>query len=148
MENIRKHKDIKLVTNKEAYLKKVMKLNFKSEITFSKSLMGCKMGKVSVIMNKPVYLGQTILDLSEIIMYEFHYNYMLPRYGENLQLCYMDTDSFIHEITTDDFYEDIAGDVEARFDTSGYSQNHPLPIGVNKKVIWKMKDEPGGRIMT
>ena len=82
MENIRKHRNIKLVTNREAYLKLVMKLNFKSGVRFHENLMGCEMGKIKVVMNKPVYLGQAILDLSKIVMYEFHYNYMAPNYRQ------------------------------------------------------------------
>ena len=150
MENIRKHKDIKLVTNEKAYLKNVMKPNFKSGVLFGENLKGCEMGKIKVVMNKPVYLGQAILDLSKIIMYEFHYDHMKPKYGNNLTLCYMDTDSLMYNIKTEDFYEDIAPDVETRFDTSGYSKKDawPLPIGLNKKVIGLMKDELGGKIMT
>ena len=97
-------------------------------------------------MNKPVYLGQAILDLSKIIMYEFHYDYMKPKYGdEKLRLCYMDTDSLIYQIETGDFYKDIADDVPTRFDTSGYIPSRSLPVGLNKKVIGLMKDELGGR---
>ena len=70
-------------------------------------LMGCEMGKVRVVMNKPVYLDQAILDLSKTIMYEFHYDYMIPKYGDRLKLCYMDTDSLIYSIKTKDFYSDI-----------------------------------------
>ena len=132
MENIRKHRNIKLVTNREAYLKAVMKPNFKS----------------GVVMNKPVYLGQAILDLSKIVMYEFHYDYMKQKYSEGLTLCYMDMDSLIYDIETDDFYKDIAEDVTDRFDTSGYNPNRPLPVGLNKKVIGLMKDELEGEIMT
>ena len=106
-ENIRKHKDIKLVTNEKAYLKNVMKPNFKSGVLFGGNLMGCKMGKIKVVMNKPVFLGQAILDLSKIVMYEFHYDYMKPKYGKNLKLCYMDTDSLVYHIKTEDFYKDI-----------------------------------------
>ena len=72
MENIRKHRNIKLVTKREAYLKLVMKPNFKSGVRFGSYLMRCEMGKIKVVMNKPVYLGQAILDLSKIVMYEFH----------------------------------------------------------------------------
>ena len=93
MENIRKHRNIKLVNNEEEYLKNVMKPNFKSGTLLGPDLMGCEMGKVRVVMNKPVYLGQAILDLSKTIMYEFHYDYMIPKYGDRLKLCYMDTDS-------------------------------------------------------
>ena len=110
--------------------------------------MRCKKGKTNVVLDKPIYLGQAILDLSKIVMYEFHYDYMKPKYSKNLKLCYMNTDSVIHNIETNDSYKDISSDVKARFDMSGYSQNHPLPIGVNKKVIEFMKDELGGRVMT
>ena len=151
MENIRKHRNIKLVTTEEKYLCTVMKPNFKSGVLFGENLMGCEMGKIKVVMNKPVYLGQVILDLSKIVMYEFHYDYMVPKYDlEKLKLCYMDTDSLVYDTKTEDFYEDISNDVEARFDTSGYSKTdfRPLPIGLNKKVIGLMKDELGGKIMT
>ena len=81
-------------------------------------------------------------------MYEFCYDYLKPKYGNNVKLCYMDTDSFIVHIKTEDFYNDIADDVEKRFDTSNYEINRALPTGKNKKVIGLMKDELGGRIMT
>ena len=100
-------------------------------------------------MNKPIYLV-AILNLSKIITYEFHYDYMKPKYGANFWLCYMDTDFLVYSIETDDFYEDIASDVKARLDMSNYSLSPvcALPMGVNKKVIGLMKDELGGRIMT
>ena len=112
MENIRKHRNIQLVTNREAYLKAVMKPNFNSGVLFGENLMGCEMGKIKVIMNKPVYLGQVILDLSKIDMYEFHYDYMKQKYPEGLTLCYMDTDSLIYDIETEDFYKDITKDIQ------------------------------------
>ena len=90
MENIRKHRNIKLVNNEEEYLKNVMKPNFKSRTLLGPDLMSCEMGKVRVVKNKPVYLGHAILDLSKTIMYEFHYDYMIPKYGDRLKLCYMD----------------------------------------------------------
>ena len=149
MENIRKHRNIKLVMTEEKYLCTVMKPNFKSGVLFGENLMGCEMGKIKVVMNKPVYLGQAILDLSKIVMYEFHYDYMVPKYGlEKLKLCYMDTDSLLYDIKTEDFYEDIMDDIPARFDTSGYCPNRPLPVGLNKEVIGLMKDELGSKIMT
>ena len=112
MENIRKHRNIKLVRTEEKYLHTVMKPNFKSGVRFGENLMGCEMGKIKVVMKKLIYLGQAILDLSKIIMYEFHYGYMKPKYdGENshlqgapcLKLCYMDTDSLVYKIKTEDF---------------------------------------------
>ena len=151
MENIRKHRNIKLVMTEEKYLRTVMKQNFKSGVLFGENLMGCEMGKMKVVMNKPVYLSQAILDLSKIVMYEFHYDYMVPKYSlEKLKLCYMDTDSLVYDIKTEDFYEDIANDVEARSDTSSYSKTdfRLLPIGLNKKVIELMKDELRGKKMT
>ena len=126
-----------------------MKPNFKSGVLFGENLMGCGMGKIKVVMNKPVYLGQAILDLSKIVMYEFHYDYMKRKYkSDKLQLCYMDTDSLIYHIKTKDFYADIMDDISARLDTSGYCPNRPLPVGLNEKVIGLMKDELGSTIMT
>ena len=92
MENIKKHGNIKLVTDREKYLKMVMKLNFRLSILFGENLMGCEMGKIKVVIKKPVYLGQSILDLSKLVMYEFHYDYMKPKYGDRQGLCYMDMD--------------------------------------------------------
>ena len=150
MENIRNHKDMKLVTSDKKYLKYVMKPNFKDGHPFSKHLFAVEMGKTEIKMNKQVYLGQAILDLSKTLMYEFHYDYMRPRYGSKVNLRYMDTDSFVYEKETEDFYRDIAKDLEKRFDVSGYSKddNRPLPIEKNKKVRGLMKDELGGKIMT
>ena len=125
-----------------------MKPNFKSGVLFGENLMGCEMGKIKVVMNKPVYLVQAILDLSKIVMYEFHYDYMKQKYAEGLTLCYMDTDSLIYDIETDDFYEDIAEEVKDRFDTSGYSPHRPVPVGLNKKVIGLMKGKLGGEMTT
>ena len=151
MENIRKHRNIKLVTTGEKYLHTVMRPNFKSGVLFGENLMGCEMGEIKVVMNKPVYLGQAILDLSKIVMYEFHYDYMVAKYGlDKLKLCYIDTDSLVYNIKTEHFYADIADDVETRFDTSGYNKKdaRPLPIGKNKKVLGLMKDELRRAIMT
>ena len=150
MENVRNHKDIKLATSEKSYLKYGMNPRYRGGFRFSDNLMGCDMVKKEIKMNKPIYLGQAILDLSKIVMYEFHYDYMKPKYGSKAALCYMDTDSFVYHIKTEDFYKDIADDVKTRFDTSNYNSKdgRPLPIGMNKKVIGKMKDELGGKIMT
>ena len=106
------------------------------------------MNKTKVKMNKPTYLGLSILEISKILMYEFWYDYMKPKYNDNVKLCYMDTDSFVMNIKTEDFYKDIANEVEKRFDTSNYEVNRPLPTGKNKKVIGLTKDELGGKIIT
>ena len=150
MENIRNHKDMKLVTSERKYQKYVMKPNFKDGHPFSKHLFFVEMGKTEIKMNKPVNLGQAILDLIKTPMCEFYYDYMRPKYGSKVRLCYMDTDSFVYEIETEDFYRDITKDVKKRFDTSVYlkDDNRPVPIGENKKVIGLMKEKLGGKIMT
>ena len=106
------------------------------------------MKKTKVKMNKPIYLGLSVLEISKTLMYEFSYDYVKPKYNDNVKLCYMDTDSFIKNIKTNDFYKDISNDVENRFDTSNYEVNRPLPTGKNKKIIGLMKDELGGKIIT
>ena len=100
MKNIRNHKDMKLVTSKQKYQKYAIKPNFKNGYPFSKHLFTVEMGKTEIKMNKPVYLEKAILDLSKTLMYEFHYDYMRPKYGSKVKLCYMDTDSFVYEIET------------------------------------------------
>ena len=107
-----------------------------------------KKKKAKVKMNKPVYLGLSILEISKTFMNEFWYDYMKPKYGDDVKLCYMDTDSFIMHIKTEDFYKDFANDVEKSFDTSNYECDRPLPTGKNKKVIGLMRNELGGKIMT
>ena len=107
------------------------------------------MKKTEVKMNKPLYLGQAILDISNTFMYKFWYEYIKPKYGDKVRLCYMDTDRFIIHIKRED-YKDIANDVERLFDTYNYDEkdNKPLPIGKNKKVIGKFEKELGGKVMT
>ena len=106
--------------------------------------------KVEAKMNKPIYLGPAILDISKTLMYEFWYNYIKPMYCDKANLCYTDTDSLVMHIKTEDFYKDIANDIETLFDTSNYNKkdDRSLPIGKNKKVIGMLKDELGGKIMT
>ena len=96
-------------------------------------------------MNKPVCLGLSIL---EIVLYEFWYDYVKPKYVEKAKLCYMDTSSFIVYIKTEDIYVEIAKDVETKFNTSNYELDRALPKGKNEKVTGLMKDELGGEIMT
>ena len=148
MENIRKHRDIKLVTTDKKRRKLVSEPNYHTITLISEDLSIIEMQKTKVKMNKPIYLGLSILEISKILMYEFWYHYMKPKYNDNVKLCYMDTDSFIMNIKANDLYEDIANDIENRFDTSNYELNRPLPTGKNKKVISLMKDELGGKIIT
>ena len=117
MENIRKHRDIKLVTTDKKRSKLVSEPNYHSINLISEESSIIEMKKTKVKMNKPIYLGLSILEIGKILMYEFWYDYMKPKYNDNVKLCYMDTDIFIMNIKTNDFYEDIAIDVENRFDT-------------------------------
>ena len=148
MENVRKHRDIKLVTTDKNRSKLVSEPNYHTMNYISEDLSIIEMKETKVNMNKPIYLRLSILEISKILMYEFWYDYMKPMYGDDVKLCYMDTDSFVMNIKTNDFYKDIANDVEKRFDTSNYEVNRPLPTGKNKKVIGLMKDELGGKIIT
>ena len=125
MEKIRNHKDMKLVTSKQKYQKYVMKPSSKDGYPFSKDLFDVGMGKTEIKINKPVHLGQPILDLSKMLMYEFHYDYMRSRHGSKVKLCDMDTDSFVYEIETEDFYRKIAKDADKMFDTSMKTGHHP-----------------------
>ena len=157
MENIKKHRDIKLVTTDSKRSKLVSEPNYHTINLISEDLSIIEMKKTKVKMNKPIYLELSILEISKILMYEFWYDYMKPKYNDNVRLCYMDTNSFVMHIKTNDFYKDIANDVENRFDTSNYEVNtsetsalacRPLPMGKNKKIICLMKDELGGKIIT
>ena len=127
MENVRKHRDIKLLTTDKRRNQLVPEPNYHTIKCFSENLLATEMKKTKVKMNKPIYLGLSILEISKILMYEFWYDYMKPKYGDNVKLCYADTDSFIMNIKTEDFYEYIANDVEKRFDTSNYEVDRPLP---------------------
>ena len=148
MENIRKHRGIKLVATDKKRSKLVSEPNYHTINLISEDLSIIEMKKTKVKMNKPIYLGLSILEISKTLMHEFWYDYMKPKYANNVKLCYMDTDSFIINIKTNDFYKDISNDVENRSDTSNYEVNRPLPTGKNKKIISLMKDELGGKIIT
>ena len=137
-----------LLKKKEKNL--VSELNYDSCKQFSESLMAIKMRKTEVLIDKPIAVWQVILGISKTLMYEFWCDYLKPKYQDRVKLCYMDTDSFILEIQTDDFFEDINNDVNKWFDTSNYDKNdnRPLEIEKNKKVIGKFKDELGGKILS
>ena len=112
MENVRKHRDIKLVTNDTKRNKLVTEPNFHTTKWFSRNLLGIEMKKTVIKANKPEYLGLAVLALSKIRMYEYLYDDMKPKYGDKVKICYMDTDSFIMHVKTEDFYKAIANDVE------------------------------------
>ena len=150
IENIRKRQNVFLVDNRKTAIKLSSKPNFDRCTIFDKNLIAVHMKNTEVYFNKPVYVGQAILDLSKTLMFDFHYNYIKNKYGSKAQLLFTDTDSLAYEIRTKDFYADIADDVREKFDTSDYPSNHPSGIltGVNKKVIGLFKDEAAGKQIT
>ena len=149
MEKLRKHRDIKLVTTDEKRSKLISEPNYHTAKRFSGNLLAIEMKKTKVKMNKPVYLGMSILDISKTLLYKFWYDYIKPKYENRAKLCYADTDSFIFYIITEDFFGDIAGDVKKWYDTSNYVEydKRPLLIGTNKRVYGFFKDELGRKIM-
>ena len=148
MENVRNHKDIKIVASSKRRSILASEPNYHSTKYISKELLIMEMNKVEVKMNKPIYLGQAILDISKTLMYEFWFDYIKAKYTDKARLCYMDTDSFVMNIETDDFQKDIADDVDKWFDTSNFDKNDNRPLESGRKVIGKFKDELGGKIMT
>ena len=150
MENVRNHRDLKLVVTQQRRKKLVCEPNYESCKLFTEDLMAIEMRKTLVLMDKPIPVGQAILDINKTLMYEFWYDYLKPKYQDKIKLCYMDADSFIMHIETEDFYKDIANDVNKWFDTSKYTNLEiwPFTIGLNIKVIGKFKDEINGNIMT
>ena len=138
MENVRKHRDIKLVATETIKNYLVSEPNYLTKKFFTKQLLAIEMQKTEILMNKPVYLVLSILELRKILMYEIWCDYVKPKYDENAKLYYMGTDNFIVYIETDDVYKDIAEDVKTRFCYSNYelewnSIAWPLPKGNNKK---------------
>ena len=150
MENVRNHRDIKIVTINKQRNKLASEPNYHTTKRISKNLLIMEIKKVEVKMNELVYLGQAILDISKTLMHKFWYKYIKLKYEDKARLCYMDTESFVINIKTEYFYKDISNNVEKWFDTSNYEKNdeRPLPIGKNKKVIGLFKDELGGKIIT
>ena len=146
MENIRNRVYIRLVNEEKQAEKLSSKPTYGGRTIFDKNLAAVHMKRIKIKFDKPLYVGLCILDLSKTIMYDFHYNYIVKKYGCKQKLLFTDTDSSAYEIKTEDFYQDISSDVEEKFDTSNYAKNHPSGIrtGCNKKVIGMMKDECGG----
>ncbi len=149
MENVRNRVNVKLVTNEKALNKLVKKPNYKRVSEFHENLVAVHMEKTTVKLDKPIYLGMSILDLSKTLMYKFHYEYVKPKWGDRANLLFTDTDSLCYEIETDDVYEDIKNDLDEWFDTSNYDEDHPngLRSNKNKKVIGFYKDECGGKFI-
>ena len=147
--NVRRHRDIKLVTDDKKRCKLASKPSYHTTKQLSENFLSMEMKKTKIKMNVPIYIGFAILEISKTVMWKFFYDLPKPKYGDKIKLCYTDTDSFIFYIRIEDFYEDIADDVEEWFDTSNYVIDRSLLItNKNKKVLGKFKDVLGGRIMT
>ena len=150
IENISKRQNIEFVDNRKKAVKLTSRPNFDRATIFDKNLIAVHMKKTEVYFNKPVYVGQAILDLSKTLMFDFHYNYIKKKYKDKAVLLFTDTDSLMFQICTDDFYKDISYDIQTKFDTSDYPPNHESGIltGVNKTVIGMFKDEVAGKQIT
>ena len=150
MEDVRKRVNIKLITNPKSYQKHVAKISYKRSEVFvndeekEQYLVGLEAKRLTITLDKPIYTGFTVLELSKHLMYDFHYNHMMKKYGsDNAKLLFTDTDSLTYHITTPDVYQDMLED-QVLYDTSNYPKDHPLFSNRNKKVIGKFKDETGG----
>jgi hypothetical protein len=143
MENIDNRVDVRLVTDEVKAIKLAAQPNYESRTIFDENLIAVHMKRTKVVYNKPLYVGMAILDLSKTLMYDFHYNYIKNKYGDNAKLLFTDTDSLAYEIKTEDFFEDIKQEITTKFDMSDYPKDHPLYSAKNKKVIGMFKDEAG-----
>ena len=146
MENLRKRTNIELVNNPKRIKKICAKPSFKSFKIFNESLVAVHQAKTKLLLNRPIYVGASILDMSKILMYDFHYNYIKDKYDNRAKLLFTDTDSLCYEIETEDIYKDMLQDRHL-FDTSDFDQDHFLYSCENKKVLGKMKDECASSIV-
>lgn len=151
MENIRSRADIKLKSQwdgRQGARMLIARPNFKRYAIFDENLVAIELNKTHILMNKPIAIGLAVLDISKVVMYDFHYNFMKPKYGENISLNYTDTDSFIYHVKTECFYSDMKQDIE-KYDTSDYASDNVYNLPrVNKKVPGLFKDELNGAIVT
>jgi hypothetical protein len=143
MENVRKYRDIRLLAEQSKVDRCVASPLFQEIQEFGGGLFALSLENAVVNLNKPIYVGFSVLDLSKLLMYQFHYEYIVEKFGNRAKLLFTDTDSLCYAFQTDDIYRDIAPDSD-RFDFSDYPKNHFLYSEINKKVIGKMKDETNG----
>ena len=151
IENIRKRQNVELVDDRKKALKLSSKPNFDRATIFDEHLVVVHMKKTEVYFNKPIFVGQAILDISKTLMFDFHYNFIRKKkiFGNKAELLMTDTDSLVYHIQTDDFYKDINKYVKKWFDTSNYPEIHlsGIKTGVNKKENGKIKDVVGGLVI-
>ena len=147
MEDKRKHLDFEIVSDERRFMKCVNNPSFKHSHIINENLVGVEKQKPKLKLDKPIFIGMSILDLSKQHMYRFYYDVMKPKYGDNIRMVYTDTDSFVFHTKTDDIYQDLK-DINDEMDFSGYDKNHKCYAATNKKVLGKFKDEREGKIMT
>ncbi|GFT06493.1 uncharacterized protein NPIL_670601 [Nephila pilipes] len=140
MENVRKHSNVQLVTSEKQAKKLVAAPTFKRFKIITDSLAALEKIKSCITLNRPIYIGFVILELSKVLMYNFHYNHIKKRYMDKANLLFTDTDSLTYEIETDDIYKDMGENLDV-YDTSDYPQDHALYSEKNKKRIGCFKDE-------
>ena len=146
MEDKRKHLDFEIVSDERRFLKCVNNPSFKHSHIINENLVGVEKRKPKLKLDKPIFIGMSILDLSKQHMYKFYYDVMKPKYGDNIRMVYTDTDSFVFHTKTDDIYQDLK-EINDEMDFSGYDKNHKCYDATNKKVLGKFKDECEGKIM-
>ena len=149
MENVRNRVNVRLLRSdeEEKILKHVARPTFTRQEIFNPFLVGIQNRKEKILLNKPIYVGMSVLELSKHLMYDFYYNHIKAKYTDRVQLLYTDTDSVIIHVQTEDIFADMA-EHRDQYDTSNYLPDHPLFSDTNKKVIGKFKDELGGKVMT
>ena len=144
MEDKRKHLDFEIVSDERRFMKCVNNPSFKRSHIINEDLVGVEKQKPKLKLDKPIFIGMSILDLSKQHMYKFYYDVMKPKYGENIRMVYTDTDSFVFHTKTDDIYQDLK-EINDEMDFSGYDKNHKCFDVTNKKVLGKFKDECEGK---
>ena len=147
MENLCKRVDVRLVTNEKKLDKLTTKPTYVSSKIFNKNLMALHKVKKTLTLNSSAYVGMCILDLSKMLMYDFHYNYIKKKYNNRARLLFTNTDSLAYEIEAEDIYKDFWNDKDM-FDNSDYPESSPYYCNFNKKIIGKFKDEACGILIT
>lgn len=144
MENVRSRIDFKLVTSENKLIKWAASPRLKTFFSYNEDLAGLALKKQTVLLNKPIYIGFTVLDISKLIMFNFHYTWAVAKYGTSVKLCTTDTDSLFYWIRTSNVYEDMKEDIEL-FDMSDYPKDHSCFTEKNKKKLGTFKDETNSR---
>jgi hypothetical protein len=153
MENLRDRTDISFVTSNSEYgglapkhdrtvERKLASPLYDGHIIYNNDLVAIKQKKKSLVLNKPIYAGMCILDLSKLWMYRFHYDTIKQQYGNRAKLLFTDTDSLCYHIRTHDFYREMR---KEQYDLSDYPEDSPFYSTANKKVLGKFKDECNGK---